>query len=151
MSHFVFSTLLSLLIFPCSRRDHTEQNEGRFVTLTSSEKTVWVLEYFCLYTITPFAIEDPNIGFKERLDILKGKTVLDNSIFENLNCNPFRIPDSLGKYREFLDSVKNNDSIRINSLSFPEKGIYINELIKRGYIITFADDEGEYYVEKDHK
>jgi hypothetical protein len=151
MRNIFFIALVVIISSSCKERENYDAfkyDDGKFVRLISKERTVWVLEYFCLYTITPVDIEDLSVGFKERMEILNGKTILNNSTIEKLDCNPIKLPQSLDNYKVFIDSVKNNDSIRINSLSYPQQGIYINELINRGYTVTFSDDEGKFYVRK---
>lgn len=146
----IFIIVSIVLIAPsCKNKENNdilEYDDGQYVRLISKEKTVWILEFSCLYNVTPADVEDLSIGLKERKDILTGRKVLSDSIIENLECESIKLPKSLKPYKEFLDSVKNNDSIRINSLPYPEIGLYINELINKGYVVTFADDEGEFYV-----
>lgn len=149
MKSIFFIISIALITSSCKDKgnyDIHKYENGQFITLISKEKTVWVLEFSCLYNVTTANVEDLSLGSKERISILNGEKILTNSIIKNLDCMSFELPKSLDVYDEFIDSVKNNDSLRINSLSYPQKGIYIHELIKRGYVVTFSDDEGEFHV-----
>lgn len=147
--------LFTLFIVASCRKEessHVIDYEGQYISLVSKEKTIWVLPFDCFFTITPYSPLDEKMGVKERNAILNGGRVLDNHTIEQLDCWPiFDLPQSLDIYKGFIDSVKNNDSVDINLLSYPKNGIYINELIKRGFIVSFADDEGMFYSRKKGK
>lgn len=148
--------IVSIILITSSCKEKEKYNgleyDGYYVKLISKEKTEWVLELSCVYSITPADIEDPRVGMKERSDILNGKKLLSNYTIENLDCGHiFDLPKSLYTYKDFIDSVKNNDSIDINTLSYPKNGIYINQLINRGYKVWFDDNEGMFYASREKK
>lgn len=152
MRSILIILVFGVFILACGRIDRNMSNiksEWQYVRITSKEKKVWLLPFNCLYSITPYSPFDENLGKYDRIKILIGKDLLSNSTIENLSCSPlFELPNSLDSYKNFIDSTKNNDTININSLSYPLDGIYINELITRGYIVTFGDYEGEFRVRK---
>jgi hypothetical protein len=149
-NYFIIASIL-LQVFACKQKSNYDVNDfdfGQFVKITSKENKVWVLEYGCLNSVTPAVIEDLSIGLSERMDIISGKRKLLNSTIENLDCMSFDLPQNLDKFHSFLELVKNNDSIDINTLPQPQQSIYIKELIERDFIVTFDDYEGMFYVKK---
>jgi hypothetical protein len=129
------------------KNDQIVKSDMQYVRLVSKEKKEWVLQFYCLNSVTQASPTDENLGLEDRMAILNGRRVLSNYTIEHLDCGPiFELPLSMDSYQYFIDSVKNNDSVNINSLSFPLNGIYINELINRGYIITFSDYEGSFFI-----
>lgn len=82
----------------------------QYVRLVSKEKTEWVLQFYCLNSVTHASPIDENLGLEDRMAILNGKRVLSDKTIEYLDCQPiFELPHSLNSYRGFIDSVKNND------------------------------------------
>lgn len=152
MKIILYLSIIFVFLLSCRENEDymaSIKSDQQYIRLKSLENTTWVVPYYCLFSITPYSPFDNSLGKEERIRLLIGKTKLPNSTIEGFDCSPiFELPNSLELHRNFIDSLKKFDTINLNRLSYERKGIYINEMINKGSIVTFGDYEGEFFVEK---
>jgi len=151
---------LFLFLFSCNKKNTCQESEpfdprsSVYISLETIEGKKYCMAYNELLKVTSYDFLDNQTGKGERIDIYCGVTKLDSldvaKILNDMNSTVYEIvaiPDSINpslKVKEIMDST---GIFRVKDLDFTFRGNIINEAIKKGYIIYFDDNEGEYFWE----